>query len=101
MTHKLIIYRREVKRKEGYGTECMVNYTPVMEALSATGLDPYFVRRHSKYYASYEAPIGCLHGDTKEIFTFRYKFSEEKDFFAKLAAFKDVAAIAKYYLIQG
>lgn len=101
MTHKVTIFRREVKREGTYGSISMVNYTPVMEALTAVGLENYFVRRYSKYYSYCNAPDGCLHGDTKEIFIFKYKFSEAKDFFIKLAALKDTTNIAKYYLIKG
>lgn len=100
MTHKVTIYRREVKNRTNYTSEWMSNYTPVMDALKAVGLESYFVRRNSKYYPGYSAPNGCIQGDTKEIFVFRYKFSEVQDFFAKLAALKDTTEIAKYYLIQ-
>ena len=101
MTHKLTVYRRKVNKKEGYGSEWMVNYTPIMEAMSAAGLDSHFVRRYSKYYPCYNAPEGCLHGDTKEVFIFKYKFSDAAEFFIKIAALKDTPDIARYYLIQG
>lgn len=101
MTHKLTVYRRKVEKDDGRGTEWLVNYTPIMEALAASGLDNFFVRRYSKYYSYCNSPEGCIKGDTKEIFIFKYKFSEVKEFFMKIAALKDVANIARYYLIQG
>lgn len=101
MTHTLTVFRRKYYKNNDSTSyrdyEYLETYETFMEAIDKIGLSDNLYKRSSKIVASYNLPDDCI--GSKELFIFKYKVSESKQFFTKIMALKDVSVIAKYYLI--